>query len=239
LHVRRSTDRGQTWSADVRTITDVKNPSLAINSGQLLGLAYQQFNGTQWVTQLELTSNAWGTPAETHVLHRAPANTPGRAFLPYLGDYIRLLAVGRDFYGVFSGNNTPDTANFPSGVTYQRGADWTAHTLLNTDGVTPVTVSIDPFFFRWAEGVVPIGRGPVIARGPITRTPIIPRGPIIREPIIREPIVREPIIPRGPIGPEPPSPVTRPEAPAKSPAPGRGRRRRQPKSPKPPKDIEL
>lgn len=239
LHVRRSTDRGQTWSADVRTITNVKNPSLAINSGRLLGLAYQQFNGTQWITQLEITSNAWATAAETHVLHQAAANTPGRTFLPYLGDYIRLLAVGRDFYGVFSGNNTPDMANFPSGVTYQRSADWTTHTLLSTDGVTPVAVSIDPFFFHWTEGLVPIGRGPIIARGPITRTPIIGRGPIIREPIVRGPIVPEPIIPRGPIGPESPSPVTRPDKPAKSPTPERGRRRRKPKSPKPPKDIEL
>src|SRR5205085_10378091 len=113
LHVRRSTDKGQTWSADVRTITNAKNPTLAVNSNKLLGLAYQQFTGTQWVTTLELTSNAWASAAETHVLHRAPFGTPARTFLPYIGDYIRLLAVGKDFYGVFSGNNTPDMANFP------------------------------------------------------------------------------------------------------------------------------
>jgi hypothetical protein len=84
------------------------------------------------------------------VLHTAPAGTPTRRFFPYLGDYIRLLSVGPDLYGVFSGNNTPDTANFPSGVTYQRGADWGTRTLLATDGVTPVATSIDPFFFHWA-----------------------------------------------------------------------------------------
>jgi hypothetical protein len=31
VHLRRSTDRGQTWSADLLTIGDTKNPALAIN----------------------------------------------------------------------------------------------------------------------------------------------------------------------------------------------------------------
>ena len=201
LHVRRSTDRGQTWSADVRTVTNAKNPSLAVNSNRLLGLVYQEFTGTQWVTRLELTADAWATSAEAHVLHQAPSNTPARTFLPYIGDYIRMLAVGRQFYGVFSGNNTPDMANFPSGVTYQRGADWNTHTLLNTNGVTPVAVSIDPFFFHWTETLVP--RGPIapgpITRGPITRGPVpgpVTRGPIERGPIIRRP--PEPIVGPGP-----------------------------------------
>ena len=222
LHVSRSTDRGQTWSADVRTITNAKNPNLAVNSDRLLGLAYQQFTGTQWVTQLELTSNAWGSAAETHVLHQAPSSTPSRTFLPFIGDYIRLLAVGSDFYGVFCGNNTPDMANFPSGVTYQRGADWGTHTLLGTDGVTPVSTSIDPFFFHWTAR--PIIRGPII-----TPSPIITRGPITRAPIIT----------RGPIIREPPAPLAPPAAPTESTTPERGRRRRKPRSPKPPTDIEL
>ena len=67
----------------------------------------------------------------------APAGTPARRFFPYLGDYIRLLSVGTDLYGVFSGSNTPDMANFPSGVTYQRGADWGTRRLLATDGSPP------------------------------------------------------------------------------------------------------
>jgi hypothetical protein len=100
---------------------------------------------------------------------------PSRMFFPYIGDYVRLLAVGREFYGVFAGSNTPDMANFPSGVAYQRKADWTTHTLFNVDGTTPVQTSIDPFFFRWTETIIP--RGP-ITRGPITRGPIVPRGPI-------------------------------------------------------------
>src|SRR5262249_41534810 len=219
LHVSRSTDRGQTWSADVRTITNTKNPSLAVNTNRLLGLVYQRFTGNQWVTTLELTANVWGSAAETHVLHQAPSGTPGRSFLPYIGDYIRLLAVGRQFYGVFSGNNTPDMANFPSGVTYQRRADWATHTLLNVDGTTPVQVSIDPFFSPCSETITP--RGPIIPRGPTSRGPILPRGPII---------------PPGPIIREPPPPIAPPAAPPTSPTSGRGRRKRSPRSPRRPTD---
>ncbi|SES49286.1 hypothetical protein SAMN04487983_107720 [Streptomyces sp. yr375] len=150
LHVRHSTDRGQTWSADVRTVTNAKNPALAVNTDSLVGLAYQQFKQEQWVTALELTADDWDTPAERHVLHQAPAGVPTARFLPFLGDYIRLLTVDRDFYGVFSGNNTPDPANFPEGVTYQRRADFVSHQLFDLDNVTRVLPSIDPFFFHRA-----------------------------------------------------------------------------------------
>ncbi len=151
-HVRRSTDGGQTWSADVRTLTNTKNPSLAVNDNGTVGLLYQAFTGTRWVTTLEVSPDAWGTVASA-VLHTADAGTPARAFFPYLGDYVRLLTLGRDFYGVFSGSNLPDPASFPSGVTYQRRANWDAKVLLANDGVTPVPVSIDPFFFHYAQDV--------------------------------------------------------------------------------------
>ncbi|MEH0422886.1 hypothetical protein [Streptomyces sp. B21-083] len=150
LHVRHSTDRGRHWSADVRTITDAKNPALAVNSDSLTGLAYQQFTQAQWVTAVELTGDGWQTPAERQVLHQAPAGVPQRQGLPFLGDYMRLLTIDRDFYGVFSGNNTPDHANFPAGVTYQRHADFVHHQLLDLDHVTLVPPSIDPFFFHRA-----------------------------------------------------------------------------------------
>jgi hypothetical protein len=66
----------------------------------------------------------------------------------YLGDYITLLAVGKDFYGTFCASNAPVMGNFPSGVVYQRNVDWSTQTLLGNDGVTPVPVSIDPFYFK-------------------------------------------------------------------------------------------
>jgi hypothetical protein len=153
LHVRHSTDRGQTWSADVRTLQLAKNPALAVNDHGLLGLMYQQVVGTgaaaRWRTVLELTDDAWATASTRFVLHRALASSPPRTFLPYLGDYIRLVTVGPEFYGVFSGSNLPDLANFPHGVTYQRKANFATHTLLRNDGVTPVPVSIDPFFVHF------------------------------------------------------------------------------------------
>src|SRR5439155_25533978 len=80
------------------------------------------------------------------ILASVPADTPVAQFLPYLGDYDYLLAVGNEFRGVFSANNTPDKANFPQGVTYQRAADFNTRTLTDGSG-NPVAVSIDPFYF--------------------------------------------------------------------------------------------
>jgi hypothetical protein len=204
LHVRHSSDRGQTWSADIRTITNAKNPSLAVNSTSELALLYQLFTGTTWDTKLEITSNNWATAVTPLVLHTASATAPSRTFLPYIGDYVRILAVGTDFYGVFCGNNTPNMANFPNGVVYQRNADFTTHKLLSTDGVTEVQPSIDPFFFHWSPGF--------IIRGPILPSPIITRLPIIT----RQPIVG-PIFPAPPAPPEPINPIaTTPIAPVEA-----------------------
>jgi hypothetical protein len=155
LHVRRSLDRGVTWSNDLRTIPNATNPALAINSDGTVGFLYQQVvrivTGAavvrRWVTHLERTDDAF-TTVQDLVLANVPADTPAPAFLPYIGDYVHLLAVGRDFYGIFSANNTPDTANFPNGVTYHRNANFVTRTLLGPDNQTPVNVSIDPFFFK-------------------------------------------------------------------------------------------
>ena len=153
LHVRHSTDRGVNWSGDIRTVTNAKNPGLAVNSDGRLGFLFQQVTGAapnqRWVTTLELTSNDWAGPAETHVLATVPAATPAATFWPYIGDYVCLLALKSHFYGIFCANNTPDNANFPSGVSYQRNADFAAHVLLNVNNTTQVPISIDPFFFHY------------------------------------------------------------------------------------------
>jgi len=150
LHVQRSTDRGKTWSGDVRTVRNALNPALAINNTGKAALLYQQLTGTgatqRWVTALETSTN--GTTWSAITLATVPANTPPKEFDPYLGDYDHLMSVGKDFYGVFCANNTPNKANFPHGVLYQRNVNFTAHTLLDLDNVTPVDVSIDPFFFK-------------------------------------------------------------------------------------------
>jgi hypothetical protein len=155
IHVRRSETRGRTWSDEVRTVTNGKNPALAINARGHVGLLFQQLQGTgsaaRWVTQLEVTRDDWATTDLAAVLHTALASTPPRTFLPYLGDYIRLLCVGNDYYGAFSGSNLPDRVNFPSGVHFQRNTDWTNVRLLANDNSAPVAVSIDPYFVHYAE----------------------------------------------------------------------------------------
>jgi hypothetical protein len=85
------------------------------------------------------------------VLHTADATTPTLTLGAYIGDYLRMVAVGANFYGVFSGSNAPITTNFPRGITYQRKVDWTKQQLLypmlGSGPLLPVPVSIDPFFF--------------------------------------------------------------------------------------------
>ncbi|HKR86443.1 MAG TPA: hypothetical protein VJS37_19940 [Terriglobales bacterium] len=158
LHLRRSIDGGANWSNDLRLIPQATNPSLAINSSGKVGFLYQQLTGTapnqRWATHLERTDDAFATHTDL-VLHDAADNVGDDSGAGPLGDYNQLLAVGRDFYGVFSGNNTPDKTNFPHGVKYQRNANFTTGKLLATNNVREVDPSIDPFFFKVRES-----RGP-------------------------------------------------------------------------------
>ena len=151
LYVRKSTDSGATWSGNLRSIANATNPALAIDSKGRLGFLYQQVTGVdpdqRWETTVELTTNDFGSTT-SHALANTPADTPTIAFNPYLGDYLYMMTVGTSFYGIFSANNTPDTANFPNSVTYQRNANFGTNTLLAVDNVTPVPASIDPFFFK-------------------------------------------------------------------------------------------
>jgi hypothetical protein len=148
VHVRRSINRGVNWSAsDLLTVTNATNVALAIGASGTVGALYQQVTGSgasqRWVTSLVQTKNAFMT-RQYSVLATTPVTPP--TFQPYLGDYTHVVAVGSEFRGVFSANNTPNLANFPIGVIYQRQADFTAQTLKN--GSTTVLTSIDPFFFR-------------------------------------------------------------------------------------------
>jgi len=149
IHLRRSTDRGLTWSGDLRSITNATNVALAVANNSCVGLLYQQVVGAgasaRWVTRLEQSRNGFATVKDT-ILADVPANTPAIQFLPYIGDYAFLLAVDDEFRGVFSASNTPDLANFPQDVVYQRRANFTTKTLQDILGNT-VATSIDPFYF--------------------------------------------------------------------------------------------
>jgi hypothetical protein len=151
LHVRASTDRGSAWSAkDLpnTTIRNATNIALAVADNGVVGLLYQQFTGSRWITHLVQSHNGFATIQDT-ILASVPANAPNEQFLPYLGDYDYLLPVGKEFRGVFCANNTPDLANFPQGVVYQRAADFSRKTLTDGSG-NPVPISIDPFYFSVA-----------------------------------------------------------------------------------------
>jgi len=55
LHVRRSTDRGLTWSkADLphTTISNATNIALAVANNGVAGLLYQQLSGGRWLTHI-------------------------------------------------------------------------------------------------------------------------------------------------------------------------------------------
>ncbi len=151
IHLRKSSDRGVTWSAnDLKVVTSATNPALAVNGKGTIGFLYQQLIGTgasqRFVTHFQYSND--GKNWTDLILADTPANTPQKVFDPYLGDYAHLLSVGSDFYGIFSANNEPDPTHFPNGVNYQRNHDFTKKQLLDTDGVSHVDPSIDPFFFK-------------------------------------------------------------------------------------------
>lgn len=151
LHVRRSGDRGVTWSADLLTVTNGLNPAVAVNSLGVVGVLYQRLTGSgssqQWETHFQRSANDGSTWSDM-VLSQFLDNNPAPAFQPYLGDYCDLMCVDEDFYGAFSASNLPDMSNFPQGVTYQRNASFTSKVLRNTGNTANVNVSIDPFFFK-------------------------------------------------------------------------------------------
>lgn len=153
LHLRRSLDSGQTWSGDLRTIDHATNPGLAINNKGKVAFLYQKVTGSgssqRWVTRVERSTD--GINWNTLVLANVPASSPAPQFQPYVGDYVHLLSVGKDFYGIFSANNTPDLANFPCGVNYKRNANFNTHKLLANNGTSVVLASIDPFFLKITE----------------------------------------------------------------------------------------
>jgi hypothetical protein len=131
--------------------TDATNAALAVNSAGTGGLPCQELTGSgsarRWKTQFSWSTDG-GTAWNALPLADTPADTPVKTFDTYLGDYDHLVVVGAVFYGIFSANNTPDPANFPSGVKYQRNADFNKRRLLALNNTSAVAASIDPFFFK-------------------------------------------------------------------------------------------
>ena len=158
LHVRRSDNRGVTWTAsDLITISNATNPALAVNSNGKVAFLYQlntpqgvPLANQRWETHLRRSIDL-GVNWDDMILANASAATPVATFIPYIGDYVHIQAQGQDWYGIFSASNFPSLANFPQGVTYQRNVNFGTQQLFSNDGVTPVAVSIDPYFFKVVE----------------------------------------------------------------------------------------
>ncbi|HEV3327242.1 MAG TPA: hypothetical protein VG052_16620 [Puia sp.] len=150
LQVRRSADRGQTWSnTGLTAVRNARSPGLAINDKGQVGLIYQQLTGSgnnqRWETHLAFSQDAvqWSDTVLATVI--ATNYTP---FYNFIGDYTNIMAVGNIFYGVFCTFNNPASKYFPQGVKFQRNHNYIG--LFGVDNLTPVAPSIDPFFFETA-----------------------------------------------------------------------------------------
>jgi hypothetical protein len=151
IHVRRSTDRGQNWSGDLLTVTNAMNPEVAINSFGTVGVLYQRVVSNRWETHVTRTTDADATVFDDPgvLLANTDATAPAGTFSPYIGDYASLVAAGKNFFGIFSASNYPNSANFLPGVQFQRYVDWGAHKLYSDAAhTTEVAPSIDPYFFE-------------------------------------------------------------------------------------------
>jgi hypothetical protein len=148
VHVRRSNDRGTSWSPDLLLLPETVNIALCIAQNGTLGVLFQQHSGEtngKWETHLTQTQNGFVATEDT-LLAVTPSDTPKAKHPPYLGDYIGLLAVKDEFRGVFSASNIPDPTHFPQGVKFQRFTNRTKGTLTNGQD-NDIAPSIDPFYF--------------------------------------------------------------------------------------------
>jgi hypothetical protein len=113
-----------------------------------VGVFYQQLTGPiaaqRWEFHVQISKN--GVDWDDVLL----ANT---AATNWTGDYNGIQTHGRDFYGTFATDNTPDLANFPHGVRYQRNVNFATKQLFDLTNTVVIASSIDPFFFKisWPE----------------------------------------------------------------------------------------
>ena len=156
-----SDDAGETWSdSTLWTVDHATNPAVAVASDGAVGVLYEKLvsdaGKKYWNTEIAISENGFANvlthPPLIHVLAHVLATSPPRHVEPYLGDYIHLDAVGRNFYGVFPASNDrsrggefPDLCP-PSTCPGQRPYNSQGHPVSRKQA--PVPYSIDPYFFR-------------------------------------------------------------------------------------------
>ena len=155
LHFANSQDGGSTWTTSPWVVDHATNPTLAIASDGALGVLYQELKTEEgvdkWRTQIAISTNSLATTPTIRLLASVVATDPHRSDNPYLGDYMHLEAVGRNFYGVFAASNNRKTGVFPnlcpiSVCSSQRPYNADGMPVDNANNAVPV--SIDPYFFR-------------------------------------------------------------------------------------------
>ncbi|MBV9991161.1 MAG: hypothetical protein JOZ72_07685 [Alphaproteobacteria bacterium] len=157
LHLVRSLDYGQTWNP-VLTASLAHNAAVAINSRGDIAYLYQALTGAvgshHWETHLRRSYDD-GMSFDDATLSDFPgegAHRPSGGRI--IGDYLGMQAVGKNFYGVFSAWNDLTYATFPQSVTFLRNKTPDGSPMpnfLQTDNMTIVPSSIDPFFFKTTE----------------------------------------------------------------------------------------
>jgi len=159
VRVMESSDGGGSWTQKFTTAASPNFrsglPALAVTTDGQVGLLYTAFDAVNNKLEQHFvrTSNNFLNVNDA-VLERFTNGNVAFKINPYLGDYMDLVAVGKDFYGVFSSSNNLNDANFPLGLPlFQRDTvGGPGGTFLLTDlSGNPVDFSVDPFFFTTAE----------------------------------------------------------------------------------------
>src|SRR5205814_5753213 len=104
LHVQKSSDSGQSWpNKDLITVSNAINPALAVNTNGKIGFLYQQmilFSGdNRWETHLRRFADgdiSWSDDILSTFIESSIRLDPNLDV--YLGDYLHLMAIGKDFY---------------------------------------------------------------------------------------------------------------------------------------------
>ncbi|HEV8558148.1 MAG TPA: sialidase family protein [Actinophytocola sp.] len=118
LRLRRLTDNGSGGltvgpAVNVSTSTDAALPSVAVTSDGTIGVLYDTFDGTTstgfpiFTAHLAQSTDHGATFTDTVLQSfQSPATDNSDPRQRVLGDYHQLKSVGRNFYGVFSGNTS-------------------------------------------------------------------------------------------------------------------------------------
>src|SRR5262245_39390426 len=184
LVVTESFDSGTSWTQKFATpVTSggIKSsiPSVAIAADGMIAMLYLTYDpSTNELSQQLLTTNAQLATADTITLQTEKTDAAPFDIDPYLGDFYDLTCVGNTFFGIFSAANKDNgtDASFPT-VTFQRAFTGTAGSagfqlLTSSNGGSPVSASVDPFFFSFTAAVT-VSSGTTIVSSPTNESYIV------------------------------------------------------------------